>query len=113
MPLNERERRILDEIERQFRTEDPELERQASLLNRTAHPRYPVGPIAGVAVGLTLLGTFWLERIGTLLALGGFIVIVVSVTALIQVRRNSGEVPNHPNRGSRSGAKNGRWPFRR
>ncbi len=112
MPLNERERRILDEIERQFRTEDPELERQASLLHR-ARPRYPGLPIAGVAIGLTLLGTFWLDGVGTFLALGGFVVTVVSVTALIQVRRNAGEVTDHPSGGFLSGTRNGRWPFRR
>ncbi len=112
MPLNERERRILDEIERQFRAEDPELERQASLLDRT-RPRYPGLPIVGVAIGLTLLGTFWLDGVGTFLALGGFVVTVASVTALIQVRRNSGEVPDHQRGGFLSSARNGRWPFLR
>lgn len=112
MPLNERERRILDEIERQFRTEDPEFERKASSFHRRV-PRYPRLAIAGVAVGLTMLGTFWLDGIGTVLALGGFVLTVVSVTALLQVRKEAGETPSRPNRGFPSSAKISRWRFRR
>lgn len=112
MPLNERERRILEEIERQFRVEDPELERKASSFSSPG-PRYPRLPVAGMAIGLTLLGTFWLDRVGTVLALGGFVLMVVSVTALVQVRRGPGSLPGRAYRDSSSSARNSRWPFRR
>ena len=111
MPLNEREQRILEEIERQFR-EDPEFVRKASSFSRLdrANPRLSV---AGVVVGLVLLGTFWLDGVGTWLALGGFGLLVLSVSALVQQRRASRGDSDPSSRDFLSSAKNSRWPFRR
>ena len=112
MPLNERERQILEEIERQFRVEDPEFERKASSFDQPG-PRALRLPVAGLAIGLTLLGTFWLETVGTVLALVGFVLMVVSVTALVQVRQGSGNDSGRGYRDFLSSARNTRWPFRR
>ena len=111
MPLNEREQQILEEIERQFQ-EDPEFARSASSLSRLddGHHRLPV---AGVAIGLALLSTFWLNRIGTWLALGGFGLLVLSISALVQKRRASLGDSDLSARDFLSSAKNSRWPFRR
>lgn len=112
MPLNERERQILEEIERQFRVEDPEFERKASSLDRPGS-RVLRLPVAGFAIGLTLLGTFWLETVGTVLALAGFVLMVVSVTALVQIRRGSGNDSGRDYGDFLSSARNSRWRFRR
>jgi len=111
MPLNEREQQILEEIERQFR-EDPEFARKASSLSQLdqGNPRLPV---AGVALGLVLLGTFWLNSVGTWLALGGFGLLVLSISALVQKRRAAHGDADRSARDFLSSAKNSRWPFRR
>ncbi len=111
MPLNEREQQILEEIERQFR-DDPEFVRKASSLSDLDHGN-PRLPAAGVALGLVLLGTFWLDRVGTWLALGGFGLLVLSISALVQKRRGSGSGSDTYSRDFLSSAKNSRWPFRR
>lgn len=111
MPLNEREQRILEEIEQQFR-DDPEFARKASSLSRFDHGN-PRLPVAGVVLGLGLLGTFWLDGIGTWLALGGFGMLVLSVSALVHQRRASRGDSDLSSRDFLSSAKNSRWPFRR
>lgn len=112
MPLNERERQILEEIERQFRVEDPELERKASSFSGRGQ-RFLRLPVAGFAIGLALLGTFWLERIGTLLALTGFVLMVVSVTALVRLRHGLGDGSGDAYRDFLSSTRNSRWRYRR
>ena len=111
MPLNEREQQILEEIERQFR-EDPEFARKASFSSRLDHGNLRL-PVAGVALGLVLLSTFWLNRVGTWLALGGFGLLVLSVSALVQKRRVARGGSDPSVRDFLSSAKNSRWPFRR
>lgn len=84
MPLNEREQRILKEIEQSLRAEDPGLAKKASNLGRLA-ARRTILAIIGVVVGLAVtLGTFAFNQ---WLALGGFVVMVLSGTALVQGRR--------------------------
>ena len=86
MPLNEREQQILDEIERQL-VEDPEFTRKASSLSRLKQRKLRL-PAAGAAVGLlTLLVTF---SFNTAAALAGFGLMVLSVSALVQMRRGAG-----------------------
>lgn len=110
MPLNEREQQILEEIERQFRVEDPELSRRASSLPQLADRRFRL-PIAGAALGLlVLLATF---SFNTALALAGFGLMVVSVSALIRMRRGSKEISRPALREFLLSARNSRWPFRR
>ena len=93
MPLDEREQRILSEIERRFYEEDPDLANTVRSIQRSADsPRTFYLAIAGliVGVGLTLV-TF---TFNTWLALAGFVVMVASGTALVQVlRRRAGKAP--------------------
>ena len=110
MPLNEREQQILEEIERQFQVEDPDFTRRTSFSRLDAR-KYRL-PVAGLALGLVMLGTFWLDRIGTFLALGGFCLMVLSVSALVQIRRGSLN-PSSRYQNFSTSAKNSRWPFRR
>lgn len=112
MPLDEREQRILDEIERQFRQEDPELVRAASSLPGFGYARRHVKvAAAGTFLGLVLmLGTFW---INVILGLVGFAVMVVSATALVTgIRDNSRRNAAAQTDDSGSTRRN-RWPFRR
>ena len=114
MPLNEREQQILEEIERQFRVEDPKFtrktERKTSALSRLAQRNLRL-PVAGAAIGLlTLLVTF---SFNTVLALGGFGLMVLSVSAVIRIRRGSSKISGRSSRDFLSSARNSRWPFRR
>ena len=82
MPLDEREQRILDEIERQFREEDPDLVERVNTLPlaklRSGGVRMS---IAGVVLGLVLmLATF---SISPFPAVIGFVIMVYSVTQLV------------------------------
>ena len=113
MPLNEREQKILEEIERQFRAEDPDLVRAASSMpmrHFATHNRNLLG--VGVVLGMVImLGTF---SFNTIFALIGFLLMVASATGLVQAMRGavgaSSEDPSDA--GSVSSARN-RWPFRR
>jgi len=75
MPLNEDEQRILEEIERQFYEEDPELARsvaQASLRSRL-RPRRQLA-VAGFIVGLIVMlvsftSNVWIAALGFILML--------------------------------------------
>lgn len=110
MPLDEREQQILEEIERQFRVEDPEFTRKTSSLSRLTQRNLRL-PVAGAAVGLlTLLVTF---SFNTVLALGGFCLMVLSVSALVRIRRGSNKISGRSSRDFLSSARNSRWPFRR
>ena len=93
MPLDEREQRILQEIERRFYEEDPDLAHAVRSIEKSAGSKrslyLSVGMlIAGIALTLT---TFAFNQ---WLALAGFIVMVVSGTALVQaLRRRAGKTP--------------------
>jgi hypothetical protein len=74
MPLNEDEQRILEEIERQFYEEDPDLAHSvasASLRSRLRpHRRIAiVGFIIGLVVMVVSLKTLWVATLGFLLML--------------------------------------------
>jgi hypothetical protein len=93
MPLDEREQRILKEIEDRFYEEDPDLVNTVRSIEKSADSRTSFYlAIAGLVVGIgILLGTFTFSR---WLALAGFVMMVVSGTALVQVlRRRSGKAP--------------------
>lgn len=85
MPLNDREQSILDEIERQFYEEDPDLVAAVQRIQFGGSKRSIrlsiVGLILGVAI---LLVTF---SISAWLALVGFLLMVVSATRLVQSYR--------------------------
>ncbi|MDH4116182.1 MAG: DUF3040 domain-containing protein [Acidimicrobiia bacterium] len=81
MPLDDREQQILDEIERQFYQEDPDLAHAVRNIDKTTRfgIRLPaVGAVAGI-VSVLLFFTM-----NTAVALVGFLLLVVSATALVQ-----------------------------
>ena len=77
MPLNDDEQRILEEIERQFYEEDPELARsvaEASLRSKF-RPRRRLA-IAGFLVGLVVMLASFTTSVW--IAVGGFVVMLAS-----------------------------------
>ena len=82
MPLDEREQRILAEIERQFYEEDPQLAKAVRDITRSRPRLGPkmaaVGLVAGAALMLlTFTQASWVAAIG-------FVVMVISATAMVQ-----------------------------
>lgn len=77
MPLNEREQRILEEIERQFYKDDPKLaETVAKTTLESQSRRWNRVAVVGLVLGLVvMLGSF---TDYTIVAIGGFILMVVS-----------------------------------
>ncbi len=85
MPLDDHEQRILDEIERQFYEEDPDLALAVRNIDRSGRfgVRYPlVGLIVGMIVVLASFTS------STPIAIVGFVMMVVSATALAYGIRN-------------------------
>lgn len=87
MPLDDREQRILAEIERQFYEEDPALAHAVSKIENSG--RFGVKlPLVGVIIGIVIvLFTF---TVNPYLALAGFVVLVASATALVHGIRSRG-----------------------
>jgi cation transporter-like permease len=87
MPLDDREQKILEEIERQFYQEDPKLAesvRTASLASAaTRNLKWALlAFVVGTAVMLGLFTRF------TLAALAGFVVMVLSVAWIVAILRH-------------------------
>jgi len=117
MPLDEREQRILQEIEQRFYEEDPDLAHTVRSIQKSASSQRSFYlAIAGLVVGIGLtLATFAFNQ---WLALAGFVVMVVSGTTLVQVlRRRAGKspigLPAAGTMGNWLGRFKGRRPFRR
>ena len=92
MPLDDREQQILAEIERQFYQEDPDLAHAVRNISGRGLARFSSRfAIAGILVGvITLIATF---RYNTFIALFGFLLIVISTTALLRgYRRRDGSI---------------------
>lgn len=85
MPLDDHEQRILDEIERQFYEEDPDLALAVRNIDRSG--RFGVKlPLAGLVLGIVVvLATF---TTSTPVAILGFVLMVGSATALAYGIRN-------------------------
>lgn len=86
MPLDDKEQRILAEIERQFYEEDPELARAVRKIERPSRigARLSlVGVIAGLAIIIAYIGILWV-------AVVGFVLLVASATSLINALRLRG-----------------------
>lgn len=85
MPLDDREQRILAEIERQLYAEDPALVHAVKNIDRSG--RFGVRlPLVGVIVGLVVtIATF---TVSPYIALAGFVVLVASATALVHGLRS-------------------------
>lgn len=86
MPLDDKEQRILAEIERQFYEEDPELARAVEKIERPS--RFGVrlsllGVIAGLAIVIAYVSITWV-------AVAGFALLVASATSLVNGLRIRG-----------------------
>lgn len=83
MPLDDKEQRILEEIERRFYEEDPELARAVKKIEKPSRIglRLSVlGVIAGLAIIIAYVSVTWLAAIG-------FVLLVASATALVNALR--------------------------
>jgi hypothetical protein len=86
MPLDDKEQRILAEIERQFYEEDPELARAVQKIERPARIGVRLsllGVIAGLAIVIAYVSTTWV-------AVAGFVLLVASATSLVNSLRIRG-----------------------
>lgn len=104
MPLDDREQRILAEIERQFYQDDPDL---ANAVRNISRPlRFGVRmPLVGLIIGIVLVIVTFQTRVW--LALLGFLLMVGSATILVGALRARGD-----GEGKSLDIRN-RWPFRR
>ncbi len=86
MPLDDKEQRILAEIERQFYEEDPELARAVKKIERPSRIGVKLsllGVIVGLAIVIAYLSVTWV-------AVVGFALIVASATSLVNALRIRG-----------------------
>lgn len=86
MPLDDKERRILAEIEKQFYDEDPELARAVEKIERPARvgARLSIlGMVIGLALVIAYVQTLWI-------AVLGFALLVASATSLVNAVRLKG-----------------------
>jgi hypothetical protein len=86
MPLDDKEQRILEEIERRFYEEDPELARAVKKIERPSRVGVrlsALGVIAGLAIIIAYVSVTWLAVIG-------FVLLVASATALVNALRLRG-----------------------
>lgn len=90
MPLNEREQRILDEIERQFYQDDPKLAQTVARTTLDAvNKRRQRIAAAGFLIGLLVMLFFFTRT--TWIALAGFIVMLASAGWIAMSLRRAGE----------------------
>ena len=86
MPLDDKEQRILEEIERQFYEEDPELARAVQKIERPARvgPKLSlIGVVLGLVIVIAYVSTLWI-------AVAGFALLVASATSLVNALRLKG-----------------------
>lgn len=86
MPLDDNEQKILEEIERQFYEENPELARAVRRIERPARVGVRLsllGVIAGLAIVIAYVSTTWI-------AVLGFALLVASATSLVHALRSRG-----------------------
>jgi len=86
MPLDDREQRILEEIERQFYEDDPQLAetvRTAGLASGSG--RQLKWALLGLIGGAALMLVFFTRL--TLVALAGFVLMVLSVAWIVAIAR--------------------------
>lgn len=83
MPLDDKEQRILAEIERQFYEEDPELARAVQKIEKPSRIGLKVsvvGVIVALAVIITYIQSLWV-------AVVGFALLVASAVSLVNALR--------------------------
>ncbi len=86
MGLDDKEQKILADIERQFYEEDPELARAVRQIERPARVGLRlslVGVVAGLVIVIAYVSTTWV-------AVLGFALLVVSAAALVNALRARG-----------------------
>lgn len=110
MPLDDREQRILAEIERQFYEDDPDLVEAVKSIDRSKGFGLRL-PLVGLIGGLIIVVAFFTSQ--TIIALAGFTVMVVSATALAHEIRRRGWSLGEPEEGSDDRPIWPRGPFRR
>ncbi len=84
MPLDDKEQRILEEIERQFLAEDPDLVRAVQRIEPPARIGIrlsALGVIAGLAIIIAYVNVTWVAALG-------FALLVASATALVNALRH-------------------------
>ncbi len=86
MPLDDKEQRILAEIERQFYEEDPELARAVQRIENPLRVGVKLS-ILGVLAGLAIIVAYLSE---TWVAAAGFALLVLSATSLVNAVRVRG-----------------------
>jgi hypothetical protein len=110
MPLDDREQRILEEIERQFYEEDPKLAetvRTATLASLSG--KHLKWALLGLVIGTGLMFGFFTRN--TVVALLGFGVMVVSVAGIVAIARTRAGVGTGSDRGVLGGLRR-RWRSR-
>lgn len=108
MPLNEEEQRILEEIETHFYEEESVHNDEQTLLYTSRAAM--VIPVGSLAAGMLVVLIFFTSRL--LVALAGFVVMVVAATFLVQGLRARKALPWKGVRGSSDTKANGfgSWP---
>ena len=89
MPLNDKEQRILDEIERQFLQDDPKLAKAVRTASATdVFRRSARRSITGFVVGLAIMLVFFTSTLA--IAMVGFVIMVASASVfVVSVRRRT------------------------
>ncbi len=85
MPLDDKEQRILEEIERQFYEEDPDLARAVKRIEKPSRIGIKLS-ILGVIAGLAVVIAY--VAVNTWIAVAGFAVLVGSATSLVHALRS-------------------------
>lgn len=86
MPLDDKEQRILEEIERQFYEEDPGLARAVKRIEKPSRIGLRLsilGVLAGLAIVIAYVSVTWI-------AVLGFALLVASATSLVNALRVRG-----------------------
>lgn len=86
MPLDDKEQKILAEIERQFYEEDPELARAVEKIDRPSRIGVRLsllGAVVGLVIVIVYLSVTWI-------AVVGFALLVASATSLVNALRIRG-----------------------
>jgi Flp pilus assembly protein TadB len=95
MPLDDREQRILEEIERQFYEDDPRLAETVRTAGLAAGSRRRLKwALLGLVCGVALMLVFFTTQ--TLVALAGFVLMVLSVAWIIAIARRRSGVASVP-----------------
>jgi hypothetical protein len=108
--LSDREQRILAEIERQFYEEDPALAHAVRNISRSTRLGVRL-PIVGLVAGLAII--VWTFTLYTLVALAGFILMVVSAALLVSAMRARGYADGTEPPRPRKTSVRRTWPFGR